>query len=88
MNKIFSAVLCLFIFMNVNFAQQNFQLYVHLGNFSNPTYNDFSKISHLGFLHAKKTDATRADVFLLGFETLFYNFKVVIFIKYYSFTIG
>ena len=55
--------------MNVNFAQQNFQLYVHLGNFSNPTYNDFSKISHLGFLHAKKTDATRADVFLLGFET-------------------
>jgi hypothetical protein len=69
MNKIFSAVLCLFIFMNVNFAQQNFQFYVHLGNFSNPTYNDFSKISHLGFLHAKKTDATHADVFLLGFET-------------------
>jgi hypothetical protein len=69
MNKIFSAVLCLFIFMNVNFAQQNFQLYVHLGNFSNPTYNDFSKISPLGFLHAKKTDATHADVFLLGFET-------------------
>ena len=55
--------------MNVNFAQQNFQLYVHLGNFSNPTYNDFSKISHLGFLHAKKTDATHADVFMLGFES-------------------
>lgn len=69
MNKIFSAVLSLLIFTNVNFAQQNFQLYVHLGNFSNPTYNDFSKISHLGFLHAKKTDATRADVFLLGFES-------------------
>lgn len=68
MNKIFSAVLCLFIFINASFAQQNVQLYVHVGNFSNPSYNDFTKISHLGFLHAKKTDATRADVFLIGFE--------------------
>jgi len=68
MNKIFSALLFFFILLNENFAQQNFQLFIHLGNFTNPSYTDFSKISHLGFLHATKTDATHADVFLLGFD--------------------
>lgn len=68
MNKIFSALLFFFILLNENFAQQNFQFFIHLGNFTNPTYTDFSKISHLSFLHATKTDATHADVFLIGFD--------------------
>lgn len=68
MNKIFSAVFFFFILLNENLAQQNLQFFIHLGNFPNPSYSDFSKISHLGFLHATKTDATQADVFLVGFD--------------------
>jgi hypothetical protein len=69
MSKILSLSLILFIFLNENFAQQDFQLYIHLGNYSDPIYSQFNKIAHLGFLHASKTDATNADVYLMGFET-------------------
>ena len=68
MNKIFSVIFFFFILLTENAAQQNFQFFIHLGNFLNPVSSDFSKISHLGFLHATKTDATHSDVFLIGFD--------------------
>jgi hypothetical protein len=68
MNKIFSFLLFIFVILNENSAQQNFQLSIHLGNFSQPAYADFSKIAHWGFLYAVKTDAAHADIFLTGFE--------------------